>query len=201
VNVICTTTGGQHRYGLVWAIVINLPELTKLDTMHIFQAQVCGCISSHPGLSHQKTKWETSDASKSQLSQASWNRTALEFGSEIKLKIPKYLSIHICDYPLIARSGKSHVTISLIVHPAHLEYRSLPLVLKDVRISGIWRRKNQWWSLETVSISKLVSRPIVRVSVSKATGLGHKPIVLRLRIWLSKISVIQLVFFHCCICR
>jgi len=31
-----------------------------------------------------------------------------------KLNVHNYLSILFCDFPLIARSGKSHVTISLI---------------------------------------------------------------------------------------
>jgi len=44
--------------------------MTKLEMMHILQAQVCGCIRAHPGLPHQKTKRETSDASKSQLNRA-----------------------------------------------------------------------------------------------------------------------------------
>jgi len=52
--------------------MINPLELsTKLEVMHILQAQVCGCISVQPGLLHQKTKGETSDASKNQLNQAS----------------------------------------------------------------------------------------------------------------------------------
>jgi len=44
-----------------------VPKIKKLEMMHILQAQLCGCISAHPGLSHQKTKRETSDASRSQL--------------------------------------------------------------------------------------------------------------------------------------
>jgi len=43
--------------------------MTHLEMMHTLQAQVCGCISAHPWLPHQKTKRETSDASKSQLNQ------------------------------------------------------------------------------------------------------------------------------------
>jgi len=46
------------------------------------QAQMCGCISEHLRFPHQKTKVETSDASKSQLNEANRNRTALKFGSE-----------------------------------------------------------------------------------------------------------------------
>jgi len=45
--------------------------MTKLEMMHILQAQVCSCTSAHPGLPHQETKRETSDASKSQLNQSS----------------------------------------------------------------------------------------------------------------------------------
>jgi len=30
--------------------------MTKLDMMHILQAQVFGCISAQPWLPHQKTK-------------------------------------------------------------------------------------------------------------------------------------------------
>jgi len=45
--------------------------MTKLEMMLRFQAQVCGCISAHPGLPDQKMKRETSNASKSQLNQTS----------------------------------------------------------------------------------------------------------------------------------
>jgi len=84
----------QNRGWLVWAVMINRPELpTKLKMMHILQAQVCGCISAHPGLSHQKTKRETSDASKRQLNQASWNRKVVKFGFANQLKFNNYLSI------------------------------------------------------------------------------------------------------------
>jgi len=42
--------------------------MTKLETKHILQEQVCGCISAllklaSSGLPHQKTKRETIDAS------------------------------------------------------------------------------------------------------------------------------------------
>jgi len=38
--------------------------------------------------------------------------TVLKFGSENQLSIHNYLSIvFFCDFPLIVRSGKSHVTI------------------------------------------------------------------------------------------
>jgi len=50
---------------------LNCQLLMNLEMMHILQAQVYGCISAHPGLPHQKTKQETSYASKSQLNQAS----------------------------------------------------------------------------------------------------------------------------------
>jgi len=48
----------------LWSIHLNCQLMTKLEMMHIFQAQACGCISAHPGLSHQKTKRETSDDQK-----------------------------------------------------------------------------------------------------------------------------------------
>jgi len=73
--------------------------MTKLEMMHILQAQVCGYISAHPGLLHQKTKRETSDASKSQLNQASSNKTVLKFGSENQLNVHNYLSILLYDFP------------------------------------------------------------------------------------------------------
>ena len=98
----------------LWSICLNCQLLKTLEMMHILQAQVCGCISTHPGLSYQKTERETSDTSKSQLNQASWNRTVLKFGSENKLNVRNYLSIHFLDFPLIVRSGKRHFTISLI---------------------------------------------------------------------------------------
>jgi len=47
----------------------ELPKLTKIEMMHILQAQLCGCISTHPGVPHQKTKRETNDASNSQLNE------------------------------------------------------------------------------------------------------------------------------------
>ena len=35
---------GKNRYGHVWAVLINPPELSKLEMTHIWQAQVCDCI-------------------------------------------------------------------------------------------------------------------------------------------------------------
>ena len=90
-----TSMGTEHD-GLVWVIMINpleLPSLKKLEMMHILQAQACSCISVYPGSPHQITKRETSDASKSQLNQASWNRTVLKFGSENQLNVRNYVSI------------------------------------------------------------------------------------------------------------
>jgi len=48
---------GQNRYGIMWALMINPPELpimTKPEMMHILQTQMCSCISAQPGLPHQK---------------------------------------------------------------------------------------------------------------------------------------------------
>jgi len=59
----------------VLAVVVNPPELpnyeARTDGHAVQQAQVCGCISAHPGLPHQQTKRETCDASKSELNQSS----------------------------------------------------------------------------------------------------------------------------------
>jgi len=84
VLVLCLE--GEVRQSTPWRrdwILLNCQLVTKLEMMHILQAQVCGCISAHPGLPHQKTNRETNDASKSKQNQAGWNRTVLKFGSEI----------------------------------------------------------------------------------------------------------------------
>jgi len=70
--LVCTTIGGQNRYGLVWAIIINPPELpiqwwSSKGCTYCKQTQVCCCIRAHPRVPHQNTKRESSDASKSQL--------------------------------------------------------------------------------------------------------------------------------------
>ena len=121
-----------------------LPIMTKLEIMHILQAQVCGCIRTHTGLPHPKTKRETSDALKSQLNQASWNRKVLKFGSENQLNVHNYLSFLLCDSHLSARSGEKsrHYQFDCVC-ATHLGCRSL--VLKNVRITGIWIRKNYCW--------------------------------------------------------
>ena len=43
--------------------------MTKLEMMHMLQAQVSGCISAYPELPHQRKKQETADALKSKLKQ------------------------------------------------------------------------------------------------------------------------------------
>jgi len=53
---------------------------------HIASTGVC-CICAHPGLPHQNTKRETSDASESQVNQSTWNREILKFGSENQLNV------------------------------------------------------------------------------------------------------------------
>ena len=67
--------------------------------MHTLQAQVCGCISAHPGLPHQKTKRETNDASKSKLNQASWNKTVLKFVSENQIKGRNFFQSFFVIFP------------------------------------------------------------------------------------------------------
>ena len=79
--------------------------MAKLEMMHILEAHVWSCISAYPGLPHQKTKREASDALKSQLNEASWNRTVLKFGSVNQLNVRNNLSTLFCDFRLIARSG------------------------------------------------------------------------------------------------
>ena len=117
-------------------IRLDCQLVTRLEMMHILQAQVWSCISAHPGLPHQKTKRETNDASKSQLHQASWNRTILKFGSENQLNGRNYFAILFWDFPLIAWSGQSHVTISLIGRAPHTKSIS---VWEDIVLG--WRKK------------------------------------------------------------
>jgi len=59
----------------------------------------------------------------------------LKFVPEDQLNVHMYLSSLFCDFPLIARSGTIHVTVSLIGCDAHLEHKSL--VLKNLKIAGI----------------------------------------------------------------
>ena len=116
VAVVCTNTGRadkdaraavkqlrametykkqKNRYQLCFfrcgqsAWTVNLME--KLEMMHKIQEQVCGFISAHSAWPHQKTKRETSDASKTQLDQESWNRTVLKFDSENQLNVQNYI--------------------------------------------------------------------------------------------------------------
>jgi len=112
----------------LWSIRLNCQLMTKLEMMHILQAQVCGCISARPGLPHQITKRETKEASKSQLNQASWNRTVLKFVPE------NQLNFHISFKPFLLFSLDRTVWIKSRhyqldwVCAAYLEYR--PLALK-----------------------------------------------------------------------
>jgi len=43
----------------------------------------------------------------------------LKFSSKNQLNAHNYLSILFCDFPLITRSGKSHVAIDLIGYARH----------------------------------------------------------------------------------
>jgi len=83
---------------LLWSILLNCQLTTKLEMMHTLQAQVCGSISAHPGLPDQETKLETRHASKSQINQASWNRTVLKYVPEDQLKVHIYLSSLFSDF-------------------------------------------------------------------------------------------------------
>ena len=116
-------------------IRLNCQLVTKLEMMYILQAQVWSCISAHPGLPHQKTKRETSDASKSQLNQANWNRTVSKFGSN-QLNGHNDFSILFLWFSLDSIISYQFNWVCT----AHLEYRSL--VLRSARITGVWVRKN-----------------------------------------------------------
>jgi len=123
----------------LWSIRLNCQSMTKLEMMHTMQTQVWCCISAHPRLPPQKTKRETGDASKSQLNQARWNRTVLIFGSENLLNFHNFQSFFVI-FPWLHDMEKSRHYQFDWMCAAHLEYRSL--VLKNVRITGIWTRKN-----------------------------------------------------------
>jgi len=72
--VVKSTTAGSTEQTRACLSHYDQSTLTANDAarmMHILQAQVCGCISAHPGLSHQKLKQRTSDASIGQVNQAS----------------------------------------------------------------------------------------------------------------------------------
>jgi len=53
------------------SVSLNCQLMTKLEIIGILQAQVCSFVRAHLRLSHQKTKSEASDASRSQPNQAS----------------------------------------------------------------------------------------------------------------------------------
>jgi len=77
-----------------------------LEMMQISKPQVCVRPNAHPGSLHQETKRGTSDASKSQLSQANCNRTVLKFDSGNQFNVNSYLSILFCDFTLMAQFWK-----------------------------------------------------------------------------------------------
>jgi len=65
VAVIRTITKRRKGSGLcepLWQFQLICQLMTKLETKHILQAQLCDCVST-------KTKRETSDASKNQIGQ------------------------------------------------------------------------------------------------------------------------------------
>ena len=63
----------------LWAIRLKCQWMTKLETKHIFQAQVCDCILSEKNATGN---WWCIIKS---------NRTVLKFGSEIQLDVHNYL--------------------------------------------------------------------------------------------------------------
>ena len=111
-------------------------------------------------LAHHKMKRETSDASKRQLNQASWNRIVLKYGSGNQLSIHNYFSILLWFFPWYLWFSLDRTTWKKSRHyqfhwvcAAHLVYRSL--VLKNVSITGIWIRKNLCWQKRQVSTNYL----------------------------------------------
>ena len=143
VAVIVQLLWGQNRYGLVWAVMINPPELPIND-----EARNYAHIASTGVRLHKRTP---KDATSKNVTGSEWRikkstkssnliRAVLKFSSENQLNVRNSLSILCVIFPLIARSGKSYVTISLVVCKPHT-CRSL--VLKNVRITGIGVRKNQ----------------------------------------------------------
>jgi len=108
--------------GPLRSIRLNYQLMTKLEMIHILQAQACGCISAYPGLQHQKPKRDTSGASQSQLNQAMRQFEMRQFWNLAQINVHNYLSTLFCDFPFIGRSGKnrkSHVTISLFGSALH----------------------------------------------------------------------------------
>jgi len=140
---MCSYWGDRTDTGLceqLWSILLNCQLMTKLEMMQTSQAQVCGSISAHPGLLHQKTKLEARDASKSQINQASWNRTILKLVAEDQSNV--HISFKLFLWFSLDRSiwNKSRRCLFDWVCAAHIDYKSL--VLKNTRITGIWIRKN-----------------------------------------------------------
>ena len=83
-----------------------------------------------------------------QLNQASSNRKVLKYGSENQLNVYNYLPILFLWFSIDRTIWKGHVSISLIgCAPYNEEDRSL--VLKNVRITGIWQ-KNKFQKIKSM---------------------------------------------------
>ena len=103
------------------------------------QAMCSAVLAQTQGCRVKKTNGKL--APKSRLNQTTWKRTVLKFGLENQFNAYNYLSILFAILPLIARSGKSHVTISSIgCAPLTKSYRSL--VLTNVGATGFEIRNN-----------------------------------------------------------
>ena len=113
--------GGQNRFGLVWAVMINLHELPIYDGArndpHIASTRV-RLYSHTPRVATQKQNGKQVMHQKRQLNQTGWKRTVLNFGSIHQLNVHNYLSI-IFYFNLIARYGKNYVTITLTGFASH----------------------------------------------------------------------------------
>jgi len=133
------TTAVQNRWGLVWAVMLNLPEL-PFDgkawispgihaAAHIASTGV-QLYQSTPRVSTSKNKtgnlWCIKMLDKSSKlkcdSSEIWLRKCLFYLCILFcnfLCIHNYLCILFCDFPLITWSGKSHINISLIRRLLH----------------------------------------------------------------------------------
>jgi len=117
VAVICTTSLGTEQIRACVSFYDQPPELPIRSLKWCtYCKHRCAAVLAHTQDCHiQKLKRETSDASKSQLNQASWNRIIVKFGSQ-KASIIIFQS-SFCDFPLIARSAKvTSLSVSLGVH-------------------------------------------------------------------------------------
>jgi len=112
--------GGSQQNGLIWAAILNpaeLPNYWRSSNLSWHMRWLTNCKQRCGGvlLAHtlgchiKKTKWETSDAWKSRLNEASSSGTVLKFGSESQNNVQAFLWFSLNPHEL----QKGQVTISL----------------------------------------------------------------------------------------